>query len=73
MEEPEGRNHPQNTHIDQQDTYFAVDSSSYFVFKSKSSAWVVSSAVKDRKKSVYPLQFSFKITVVEYLIVNSTF
>ena len=26
------------THIDQQDTYFAVDSSSYFVFKSKSSA-----------------------------------
>lgn len=46
MEEPEGRSHPQ-THIDQWGTYFAVDSSSYFVFKSKSSAWVVSSAAKD--------------------------
>lgn len=27
-----------HTQIDQQDTYFAVDSSSYLVFKSKSSA-----------------------------------
>ncbi len=33
-----GEKSPVNTHRDQQDTYFAVDSSSYFVFKSKSSA-----------------------------------
>lgn len=59
MEEPEGRSHPQThthtqTHIDQQETetYFAVDSSSYLVFKSKSSAWVVSSAVRDGKTAI---------------------
>ncbi len=33
-----GEKSPANTHIDQPDTYFAVDSSSYLVFKSKSSA-----------------------------------
>lgn len=36
--EPEGKSRPVNTQVDQRDTYFAVDSSSYFVFRSKSSA-----------------------------------
>lgn len=33
-----GKSHPQTHTSHQRDTYFAVDSSSYFVFKSKSSA-----------------------------------
>lgn len=58
-----GEKSPTNAHIDQQHTYFAVDSSSYFVFKSKSSAWVVSSAIKDKRRS-YSLVFSlFRISM----------
>lgn len=52
---------------EKQDTYFAVDSSSYLVFKSKSSAWVVSSAVKDggRKCWVFPPVAGIKWTAME--------
>lgn len=63
-----GEKSPANTHIDQRDTYFAVDSSSYFVFKSKSSAWVVSSAVMTRRKSVvnHTSEFKWKTCCMSY-------
>lgn len=72
MEEPEGRSHPQ-THIDQWGTYFAVDSSSYFVFKSKSSAWVVSSAAKDgeRQLRVFLVQSELKKQIQTWAILLS--